>query len=94
MTYEQMIIEARSWTPEQREAQLKELMTSPYFPAMAALLDYYDRDFAASAASPKTALHHGALAHANGAKYGVEIIQNTLRGIFNQAATKRKSKDS
>lgn len=91
MTYDDLITEARQWTPEQRAAQLKQLMTSPHFPALAHLLDYCERDFATSASSPKTSVSHGAMAHANGAKFGVETVQATLRGIFNRPVKTKAS---
>lgn len=84
-SYDELILEARGWTPEQRTQQLQRIMQHPDFAAVAGIVDYFERQFASDASNPKTAVSHGALAHAAGAKHGIEALQTNLRGIFNGA---------
>lgn len=90
-SYDDLILAARQWTPDQRTGQLKRLMQHPDFAAMAGLIDYFDRQFASDASSPKTAVSHGALAHAAGAKHGIEVLQSNLRGIYNGSVKPAKA---
>jgi len=81
MKYSELLEMGRRMSAEERQANLRSLLTDPRCAAVVSLIEDDKTQFVSQGSAQKMAAHPGSLAHCMGSVHALEVLEGQLRQI-------------